>query len=152
MVDIIKVVIGSMLPVTELRLSIPYAIGVLKFSWYNALFWSLFGNIFVTVFLLLALEPVYRFLMKNFNIFDKLFKWLFNRTRRKHSKLFDVWGAVALVLFVAIPLPGTGAWSGSLAASVFGIKFKKALPLIVLGLAMAGIIVTILTVGIQSFI
>ncbi|TRZ78347.1 ligand-binding protein SH3 [bacterium] len=152
MIDIVKIVVGSMLPITELRLSIPYAIGVLNFTWYSALFWSLIGNIIITAFLLFTLEPVYKFLMKNFDIFDRFFTWLFNRTRRKHSKLFDVWGAVALVLFVAIPLPGTGAWSGSLAASVFGIKFKKALPLIIAGLIIAGTVVTILTVGIQSFI
>jgi len=152
MIDIIKMVAVSMLPITELRLSIPYAIGILDFSWYSALFWSLVGNVLITAVLLSVLEPVYKFLMENFNVFDKLFAWLFNRTRKKHSKLFDVWGAIALVLFVAIPLPGTGAWSGSLAASVFGIKFRKALPLIALGLIIAGGIVTILTVGIQTFI
>jgi len=152
MINVIKMIVISMLPITELRLSIPYAIGILDFSWYSALFWSLVGNILITAILLSALEPVYEFLMKNFNVFNKLFSWLFNRTRKRHSKLFDVWGAIALVLFVAIPLPGTGAWSGALAASVFGIKFKRALPLITLGLIMAGIIVTILTMGIQAFI
>jgi len=152
MIDILKIIGASMLPITELRLSIPYAMSALNFSWYSAFLWSLVGNIIITAILLFTLEPVYKFLMQNFSVFDKMFNWLFNRTRRKHSKLFDVWGAIALILFVAIPLPGTGAWSGSVAASVFGIKPKKALPLIVSGLAIAGIIVTILTVGIQSFI
>ena len=79
------------------------------------------------------------------DFFDKFFTFLFERTRRKHSKKFEKWGALALITFVAIPLPITGGWSGALAAFVFGIPFKKALPLIFSGVIIAGVIVTGLT-------
>lgn len=144
--------IWAMLPVTELRASIPLAISIYGLSWQTALTWSLLGNIFITIVLMFFLDPVARFLRKYIMILDRLFAWLFARTRHKHSKMFEIWGSIALVIFVAVPLPGTGAWSGCLAAFVFGIKSKKAIPLISLGLLIAGIAVTVLTVGIRAII
>ncbi|MFH1188258.1 MAG: small multi-drug export protein [bacterium] len=148
----ILVMVWAMLPVTELRAAIPLAISAYGMSWQSALFWALLGNSIITVIVMFCLDPIARFLSKHFSIFERLFTWLFARTRRKHSKLFETWGAVALIVFVAIPLPGTGAWSGTLAAFVFGIKPKKAIPLIIAGLVFAGIAVTILTVGIRTII
>jgi len=145
-------VFGAMFPITELRVAIPVAISVYGLSWQLALFCSLLGNVIITVILMFGLGPITCFLRKHIKIFDRFFAWLFARTRRKHSKMFDIWGSVALIVFVAVPLPGTGAWSGSLAAFVFGIKPKKAIPLISLGLLIAGIAVVLLTVGIRAII
>ena len=71
---------------------------------------------------------------------------------KKHSKKFETFEEIALVTFVAIPLPGTGAWSGALVAFVFGIPPKKSIPLIFLGVAIAGIAVSLITLGIKFFI
>lgn len=137
----------AMLPIGELRASIPVALGVYNLSWPQALFWSVSGNIMAVVLVSLCLEPISWFLSKHFKIFKRFFDWLFTRTRKKHNHRFEKWGAVALIAFVAIPLPGTGGWAGALAAFVFGIPFKKSLPLIFLGILIAGIIVTLTSLG-----
>ena len=86
--------------------------------------------------------------MSKSKFFNRFFTYLFERTRKKHNGKFEKWGALALITFVAIPLPVTGGWSGALAAFVFGIPFKKALPLIFLGVIIAGAIVTGLSLGV----
>lgn len=141
----------AMSPIGELRASIPIALSVYKLSWISAFLWSLIGNIFIVVLILWLLEPISKFLIRHFRIFDRFFKWLFARTRRKYTARVERWGAVALVSFVAIPLPGTGGWTGALVAFVFGIPFRKALPLIIIGILIAGVIVTILSLSGISF-
>lgn len=138
----------AMLPVFELRGAIPIALKIYQLNIYNAYFWAVLGNIIPIIFILWILGPISGFLRKHFKILDKFFIWLFRWTRRKHNKKFEKWGELALIIFVAIPLPITGGWSGALAAFVFGIPFRKALPLIVLGVLIAGVIVTLFTAGI----
>jgi uncharacterized membrane protein len=139
----------AMVPIGELRASIPIAIEVYNMSWYWAYFWSVLGNTVIVTIILFFLEPVSKFLMARFNIFNKLFNWLFERTRKKYKGKFEKWGALALITFVAIPLPVTGGWSGALAAFVFGIPFKQAVPLIFAGLLSAGVIVVLITTGVS---
>ncbi|MCK4805823.1 MAG: small multi-drug export protein, partial [Candidatus Pacebacteria bacterium] len=80
------------------------------------------------------------------------FNWLFERTRKKTENSFNKWGKWALVVFVAIPLPFTGVWTGSIAAFLFGVKYKNAFWLISLGALLAGILVMTLTLlGINIF-
>lgn len=82
---------------------------------------------------------------------EKFFDWLFARTRHKFTGQYEKWGELALVIFVAIPLPMTGVWTGSVAAFLFGIPKKRALILVSLGAFIAGIIVTVMTLGVVSF-
>lgn len=139
----------SMLPIGELRVAIPVAVGIYKMSIWSALFWSVLGNIIPIVFIILGLNLlINKFLIHRIYIFNRFFTWLFERTRRKYSKKIETWRDLALVIFVAIPLPGTGAWTGALIAFVFGIPLKRAFPLISLGVLIAGIIVALVTVGI----
>lgn len=138
----------AMVPIGELRASIPIAIEVYNMAWYWAYFYSVLGNIIIVATILWFLEPVSLFLRKHIKFFDKIFNWLFERTRTKYKGRFEKWGALALITFVAIPLPVTGGWSGALAAFVFGVPFRKALPLIFVGLLFAGVIVTLITTGV----
>lgn len=138
----------AMIPIGELRASIPIAIEAYNMPWYWAYFYSILGNILIVAIILLFLEPISKFSRNKFKIFDKFFNWLFKRTRDKYTSRFEKWGALALITFVAIPLPITGGWTGALAAFVFGIPFKKALPLIFVGLLIAGVIVTLVTTGV----
>jgi uncharacterized membrane protein len=96
--------------------------------------------------LLLLLAPISRFLSQ-FKPFDKFFDWWFKHTL-KRSKLVEKYEAFGLLLFVMIPLPVTGAWTGSVAAFLLGIRFKYAFPAIVVGVMMAGIIVTLVCFGV----
>lgn len=142
---IIQTFLLAMTPVGELRAAIPVAMYNFYLSWQVAYIVSVVGNLIPVVFLLLFLEPVSIFLSRHFEIFRKFFDWLFARTRKRANHKMQKYGYPALVLFVAVPLPVTGAWTGSLVAFLFKIPFKKAFPLIAAGVAIAGVIVTVVT-------
>ena len=134
------------LPLSELRGAIPLAILKFGFSPYKAFIISVLGNILPVLPLLLGLEKISEYLSHKFYWFNRFFHWLFERTRIKHSGHFAYWGDLALFIFVAIPLPLTGAYSGAVAAFVFGIPLKHAFWSIVSGVLIAGLIVTAVTV------
>lgn len=142
----LSTILIAMLPVSELRGAIPIAIGVYGMKPVDAFILSVIGNMIPVIPLLLFLEPVSNFLRK-WNFWDKFFTWLFTRTHKNHSREFEKYGTLALAIFVAVPLPATGAWSGCAAAFVFGIKFRNALIAITAGVVAAGIIVTLITVA-----
>lgn len=148
---LVKVFLTAMAPIGELRVSLPLALVHYKLPIISSFLVSVIGNMLPIVFIAYLLEPVSNFLSDHSKFFRWFFNWLFERTRKKHSHRFEVLEEVALVTFVAIPLPMTGAWGGALAAFVFGIPPKKSLPLILLGVIGAGIIVTLITEGV-SFI
>ena len=136
------VLVISALPVLELRGALPVAINLFHFPWYYALLLAVIGNLLPVPFLLLFLNTISRLLSK-IDIFEKMLHWLFERTRRR-GKIINRYERIGLALFVAIPLPVTGAWTGSLAAVLFGLKFKHAFLSIFVGVLIAGTIVTCL--------
>lgn len=138
----------AMIPIGELRVAIPLAITAFKFPIWKAFILGVLGNIIPNFFILALLGPVSNFLSKNSKFFHNFFKRLFEKTRAKHSEKFNRAGALFLILFIGIPLPGTGSWTGSLIAFLFGIPYLKALVLITIGVILAGIIVTLGTTGI----
>jgi uncharacterized membrane protein len=131
-------------PVTEIRFTIPYLIIKEDVLWYWALPVCFLGNLLPVPFLLLFLEPVTNFLRK-VDVFDRIIHRVFERTRRKGG-VIERYGPWGLVFFVAIPLPGTGGWTGCIAAHLFGIPFRRAVPPVVVGILLAAIVVTILSV------
>lgn len=148
--DLIKTLLIAMIPIGELRVALPLALTKYNIYLPLAFLISVIGNMLPVIFIVYFLEPIHLFLSKHSRFFRWFFNWLFHYTRKRHSKKFEVLEEVALVTFVAIPLPMTGAWSGALAAFVFGIPPKKSLPLITLGVIIAGIIVSLLTLGIKA--
>ncbi|WP_340820473.1 small multi-drug export protein [Methanolobus sp. WCC4] len=136
-------IIGAM-PIFELRGAIPIALGVYEMSPASAFTFAVLGNMLPVVPLLLFLGPVSEYL-RRYTIFDRFFSWLFGRTHRNHSERFERYGTLALTLFVAVPLPVTGAWTGCAAAFVFGIKFRHSLPAIFAGVLIAGMVVSVVT-------
>jgi len=145
--EILTVLLVAALPVSELRGAIPVAIGVYGFDPVMAYLVGVLGNVLPVPILLKLLGPITAVLRRS-GLCDRLLGWLFEHTRRRHSPMIERLGAIALVLFVAVPLPATGAWTGALIAHVFGIPFKYALPLIALGVCIAGILVTLATLGV----
>jgi uncharacterized membrane protein len=139
----------AMLPILELRGAIPwafrYAPHVPLVTMYLA---AVLGNFAPVIPILLFLGPVSEFLRK-VPVFDRFFTWLFARTRRR-GKLIERYEAIGLTLFVAIPLPVTGAWTGALAAFIFGIRLRYAVPCILLGILIAGVVVTLASQGVIS--
>ncbi len=144
----ISTMIIAMTPIFELRGSIPVAITFFHMNPFMAYLWSVLGNILPMVFLVFFLEKVSFFLSEKFEFWKKFFDWLFARTRRKVQKQIEKYGDWGLFFFVAIPLPITGAWTGALAAFLFGINKIKAILIISLGIMTSGVIVSLLTLGI----
>ncbi len=139
--DWLSTILIAMLPIFELRGSLPIALGTLKMPLWQAFLFSIIGNMIPVPIILLLLRRVVKF-ANRFSIGRKFFDHLFERTRRKTGKKIERYEAVALIMFVAIPLPITGAWTGAFAAWMFDIEFKKAIFYIFLGVLIAGVIVT----------
>lgn len=138
----VVVFVLSMLPVVELRGALPVAINLLGMPWYKALALAVVGNLFPVPFLLLFLESIAGWASK-VSAGKRLVGWVFERTRRRGT-VIERYERIGLALFVAIPLPMTGAWTGSIAAFLLGVKFSRALLSISVGVVIAGVIVTCL--------
>lgn len=144
----------AMIPLAELRGAIPVAHFSFHFPLWKAFIFAVIGNMIPIPFILLLLGPASEWLMKHSKLMERFFNWLFARTRRKLEKQYELYAEIALAVFVAIPLPLTGAWSGAVAAFLFDIPFKKALFWIFMGVLGAGVAVTavVALVGPNSFI
>ena len=138
--DFLWVFLISAAPVSELRGGIPVALFEFDLPWYSAFLAAFLGNLLPVPFLLLFLDPLSRLLSK-IKIFDRILKWLFERTRRRGRNV-ERYEGLGLTLFVAVPLPATGAWTGALVALLLGMEFKRAFVSIALGVLIAGVIVT----------
>lgn len=130
-------------PISELRGAIPVAITVFHFPWYYAFLLAVIGNLLPVPFILLFLDAFSKLLGK-IGIFERMLQWFFKHTRQR-GKIIERYERIGLTLFVAIPLPITGAWTGSVVAVLFGLRFKHALLSIFIGILIAGTIVTCAT-------
>lgn len=135
----------GMTPVIELRGAIPVGVGM-GLSYFTAFIIAFIGNVLPVYFIVKYADPIFNFLGKIKPI-GKVLDWFKEKTTKKIEKNEKLQTSVALGLFVlvAIPLPGTGAWTGSLAANLLGVKVKKAIVPIILGVLVAGIIVLAIT-------
>lgn len=138
-----------MLPISELRGAIPYAITVAKMPWPEALALCVAANFIAVVPALFLIGPLSEYL-RRYRLFDRFFTWLFARTRRR-GKLIERFEFLGLMIFVGIPFPLTGAWTGVVAAFLFGIRKAPALLAIFLGVCLAGIVVTLASLGVIGF-
>lgn len=134
----------SMVPILELRGGL-LAASFLNIDIVRAIWFCVIGNIIPVPFILLLITPVFRWL-KSTRTFRPMVEKLESRAMGKSEQIekYQFWG---LVLFVGIPLPGTGAWTGSLIASLLGVKFKKAFPAVLLGIVIATVIMSVLSYG-----
>lgn len=144
-----EIVIGiiSLLPILELRGGL-LAAGALNLSPFIAYPIAIVTNLLPIPFILIFLTPIFNWMKKT-----KLFKGLVEKLEKKadkHKEKFEKGEFVALILFVGIPIPGTGAWTGALIASVLGMKKKKAMLAIVIGVFMASVIMMILSYGLLN--
>ena len=146
--NLIKISFLAALPVTELRGAIPVGLSFYNLPVLPTYIVAVLGNIIPALFLLKYLKPFSEFL-RRWLIFEMFFSWLFRRTG-KYEKKYEKYGAIFLFFFIAIPLPGTGIWTGSVAAFLFGIRFWYAFSTMAAGVACAGIIVTLTNLGLLS--
>lgn len=138
----------SMIPVIELRGAIPIGVG-LGLSHAEAMGISIIGNMLPVPFIILFIRPIFRWMTRKSGKLARLAEKLEAKAEGKWDKIHR-YQFFALTIFVAIPLPGTGAWSGALIAAVMNMRLRNALPSILLGVLIAGILVSGITYGFTS--
>ena len=137
------VIILSALPITELRGALPVGIRLLDLPWYQALCLAIIGNMLPVPFLLLFFESLTKAVSRT-DTGKKLVDLLFKRTRR-HTAIVEKYEGIGLMALVALPVPGTGAWTAAIVAFLLGLRRGRALLSIAAGLLVSGAIVTALS-------
>ena len=141
----------SMLPIVELRGAIPIGAGVFGLPVHTAAIISLVGNMVPVPFIIIFIRKIFGWMRKKSRRLGFLADKFESRAKAKGEKLYRS-ELIGLLIFVAIPLPGTGAWTGSLIAAILDIRLKAALPVIGAGVLIAGVIVTGITYGFTSLL
>lgn len=141
----IVIFIISLMPILELRGGL-LAATLLKIPYIRALIICIIGNILPIPIVLLFLNKVFE-LFEKWSVTKKIVDWLMKKVD-KHRNQIDKYGYLGLILFVGIPLPGTGAWTGSLLAVVLGLNRKKSFLCILIGVLLAAAIMSVVSYGI----
>ncbi len=137
----------SLLPIIELRGAIPLGAG-LHLPWYLNYAICVVGNLLPVPFILLFIRAILRW-MKSTKAFSKIALWM-EAKADKHAGKVQRYQSLGLFLFVALPIPGTGAWTGSLIAALFGIRLKYSIPSITAGVFTAGVIMTLASYALKG--
>jgi len=148
--EVLKIFLTALTPIGELRASIPLGLTVFHQPIWIVFVVSIIGNMIPPMLILWLFPKISQWLMAKSRLMNRFLTWLFERTRKKTKDKIERYGDLALIIFVAIPLPNTGAWTGALAAWLFGIPFKKAVPNIFYGVLIAGVVVTLITTGLKN--
>ena len=146
--EFVMTILVSMLPVVELRGGIPFGVGM-GLPLYLSVVASVIGNMLPVPFLILFTRRVFEWLRLHFPKVDGIITKLEMRavSKRELVTRYKFWG---LLILVAIPLPGTGAWTGALVATVLNMRLARSLPAIFCGVLIAAAIVTMVTLGLIS--
>ncbi len=147
--DYLYVFFCSMVPLIELRGAVLIGVG-LGLPWFTNLLVCVVGNMIPIPFILLFIRRILAW-MHTTRHFHKIAEWLEKKAHSKSDKVLR-YASLGLVLFVGIPLPGTGAWTGALIASLLDMRMKYALPAIFAGVVIAGIIMCCAGYGLVSFL
>ena len=141
-------VLVSMIPVVELRGGIPFGVS-LGLSVPVAYLAAVIGNLLPIPFIIVYIRRVFQWLRRTFPRLDRMVDALERKAHLK-GRIITRYKYLGLALFVAIPLPGTGAWTGALAAAFLDMPLRRAMPAVILGVLTAGIVISILTFGIVN--
>lgn len=148
MIKVLSTLFISMVPVIELRGAIPIAVAQGMNPW-EAMLIAIIGNMIPVPFIILFIRKIFRWMREKSDRLDGVVRYFEQKADSKADRVRK-YEKLGLYLFVAIPAPGTGAWTGALIAAMLDIRLRSALPTIFLGVCTAGLIVTLLTVGVIS--
>lgn len=137
----------AMIPIIELRGAIPLGAALDLHPLWNYLL-SVTGNLLPVPFILLFIRQILDW-MERVPCFEKLVRWLRAKAEKGRGKV-EKYAVVGLAVFVAIPLPGTGAWTGSLVAALMGMRFSKAMISVIAGVLAAGVVMSLLSYGVVA--
>ena len=148
MKDILLTFLVAMVPVVELRGAIPFGV-VRGLNLWTAIIASILGNLIPVPFILLFIRKIFAWMRAHMPKLDGLVLRMEKKAEKNRAAVekYAFWG---LVILVAIPLPGTGAWTGALVAAMMEMRLKRAFPAIAIGVAIAGVIVSVITYGAQA--
>ena len=148
MKDILLTFLVAMVPVVELRGAIPFGV-VRGLNLWTAIIASILGNLIPVPFIILFIRKLFAWMRAHMPKLDGLVLRMEKKAEKNRAAVekYAFWG---LVILVAIPLPGTGAWTGALVAAMMEIRLKRAFPAIAIGVAIAGVIVSVITYGAQA--
>jgi uncharacterized membrane protein len=141
----LTVFIISALPIFEIRGGAIAGLALFDLPAWRVLLFGFLGNIASVTPILLFLEPLSKWLRRN-RVADRLLHWLFARAEKKADQI-NRWGPLGLMLFTAIPLPVSGAWTATFASILLGVRRTRAIASIYAGIIIAGVFVSILTLG-----
>ena len=141
-------VLVSMIPVVELRGGIPFGVAAGLPVW-AAFIAAVIGNLIPVPFIIVYIRRIFQWMRRRMPRLNSLVDKLERKAHLKGQKV-SKYKYLGLMLFVAIPLPGTGAWTGSLAAAFLDMPLRKAIPSVVVGVLIAGMVISILTYGVAS--
>ena len=151
MIDIfIHTLLMAMTPVVELRGAIPYGLANGLNPWLTYLA-AVIGNMIPVPFIMIFIRQIFFWLRQRSKWLGARVDWLVRRAERK-SELVRKYALVGLIILVAIPLPGTGAWTGALVAALMDIRLRQSFPAVFLGVLIAGVIVTAIGLGVASML
>lgn len=148
----LAVAIISFLPISELRGAIPTGILIFNMNIWVVFFIAMVGNILIIPFVFFFLDKVHSLLLK-WNFYDRTFARFLEKIQHRREKIeknYEIYGVLALAIFVAIPLPVTGAWTGTLIAWLMKLKRIRSFFAMSLGILISAFIVLALTVGINA--
>ena len=146
--EFLLTVLVSMVPVVELRGGIPFGVAAGLPVW-AAFLAAVLGNLIPVPFIIVYIRRIFQWMRRRIPRLNRLVDALERKAHLKGQKV-NKYKYLGLMLFVAIPLPGTGAWTGSLAAAFLDMPLRKALPSVILGVLIAGMAVSILSYGVVS--
>ena len=143
-------VLVSMIPVVELRGGIPFGVarGLPVWAAYGA---AVIGNMLPVPFIIVYIRRVFRWMRQKLPRLNHIVDWLEQKAHLKGERV-SAFKYLGLLIFVAIPLPGTGAWTGALAAAFLDMRLRRAVPSIFAGVVLAGAAISILTYGVASLL
>lgn len=148
--NIVMTFLIAMVPVLELRAAIPAGV-IAGLPIPIALIVSVIGNLLPIPFIILFIRKIFKFMQSKSERLARIVKHFEDKAESKKEQVlkYEFWG---LMIFVAIPLPGTGAWTGALIAAMLDMQLKRAFPSIAMGVLIAACIVTILTYGVSALL
>ena len=148
MKDILLTFLVAMVPVVELRGAIPFGV-VRGLNLWTAIIASVLGNLVPVPFIILFVRRIFAWMRAHMPKLDGLVTRMEQKAEKNRAAVekYAFWG---LAILVAIPLPGTGAWTGALVAAMMEMRLKRAFPAIVIGVVIAGVIVSVVTYGAQA--
>jgi uncharacterized membrane protein len=143
MANVFELILITFIPALELRASIPFGIFATELHWLNVFFVCVISNIILGIIVFYLIDWIIRIVTKIKvvgNIWDKYVQ----RTQRRIQRGVEKYGEWAVTIFIGIPLPGSGVYTGALASNIIGLKFKKFLLADIMGVIIAGIVVTLI--------